>query len=67
VVQKKFANMSEIKSAGIKGYAFFGALIALFLFVILVVYLYRYNNNFVPDEVQRYSDLLQTAVLSLKA
>jgi hypothetical protein len=67
VAQKKFANMSEIKSAGIKGYAFFGALIALFLFVILVVYLYRYNQNFVPENPERYSELLQAAVSSLKA
>ncbi|MFK8162685.1 MAG: hypothetical protein AB8H12_09510 [Lewinella sp.] len=59
--------MSEIKSAGIKGYAFLGAVIALFLFVVLVVYLYRYNNNFVPEEPQKYSDLIQAAVWSLKA
>ncbi|WP_020571485.1 hypothetical protein [Neolewinella persica] len=59
--------MSEIKSAGIKGYAVLGTVIALLLFTILVVYLYRYNFNFVPEEPQRYSDLLQAAVLNLKA
>jgi hypothetical protein len=59
--------MSEIKSAGIKGYAVLGTTIALFLFVVLVVYLYRYNNNFVPEEPQKYSDFIQAAVQSLKA
>lgn len=44
-----------------------GAVIALLLFVILVVYLYKYNQNFVPQEPLRYSDLLQAAVRSLTA
>ena len=44
-----------------------GTLIALFLFAILVVYIYRYNNNFVPEDVQRFSDLLQTVAFKLKA
>lgn len=44
-----------------------GAVIALFMFVVLVVYLYKYNQNFVPEEPLRYSDLLQAAVRSLTA
>lgn len=54
--------MSEIKSAGVKGYAFMGAVIALLLFVILVVYLYKYNNNFVPEKPELYGDIVRTAV-----
>ncbi|TXF85229.1 hypothetical protein FUA23_20725 [Neolewinella aurantiaca] len=53
--------MSEIKSSGAKGYAFLGGVIAIFLFIILVVYLYKYNGNFVPETPLRYSDLLQAA------
>ncbi|SEQ69764.1 hypothetical protein [Neolewinella agarilytica] len=59
--------MSEIKSAGIKGYAILGAFIAFLLFVFLVVYLYKYNNNGVPEEPQLYSDLLTTFVSGLRA
>ncbi len=59
--------MSEIKSAGIKGYVILGTFIALLLFVILVVYLYKYNNTMVPEQPQRYSDLVVAAVRSLTA
>lgn len=59
--------MSEIKSAGIKGYALMGAIIAILLFVILVVYLYKYNNNFVPESPQLYGEAVRTAVRGLLA
>jgi len=59
--------MSEIKSAGIKGYAFMAGVIAILLFVILVVYLYKYNNNFVPEKPLKYSELAVTFVRSLNA
>ncbi|MEL7160572.1 MAG: hypothetical protein AAFN92_07425 [Bacteroidota bacterium] len=53
--------MSEIKSAGIKGYVVLGAFIALLLFVFLVVYLYQYNDYRVPAEPERYGLLLEAA------
>ncbi|MEM1357136.1 MAG: hypothetical protein AAGF89_03010 [Bacteroidota bacterium] len=53
--------MSEIKSAGIKGYVVLGAFIALLLFTILVVYLYQYNDYRVPEDPERYGDLVQAA------
>lgn len=59
--------MSEIKSAGIKGYAVLGAFLAFLLFVILVVYLYKYNNNMVPEQPERYGDLLVATMRSLTA
>jgi hypothetical protein len=59
--------MSEIKSAGTKGYAFMGGVIAIFLFVILVVYLYKYNQNFVPENPEKWSDLVQTTGRALLA
>lgn len=59
--------MSEIKSAGIKGYAVLGAFIALLLFTILVVYLYQYNDTGVPENPERYGDLAQAAVRSFLA
>ena len=59
--------MSEIKSAGIKGYAVLGAFIAFLLFIFLVVYLYNYNYNQVPENPQRYGDLVVSAMRSLTA
>ena len=59
--------MSEIKSSGIKGYAFLGGVIAIFLFVILVVYIYKYNQNFVPQNPEKWSDLIQAAGRTLVA
>jgi len=59
--------MSEIKSAGIKGYAFMGGVIAIFLFIILVVYLYKYNQNFVPQDPEKWSNLVQAAGRALLA
>lgn len=53
--------MSEIKSSGIKGYAFLGGVIAIFLFIILVVYIYKYNQNFVPESPMKYGDLILAA------
>ena len=60
-------NMSEIKSSGIKGYALLGALIVLLLFVILVVYIYKANNNFVPEKPEYWSQLAATSVRALLA
>jgi hypothetical protein len=59
--------MSEIKSAGFKGYVVLGSVIALLLFVFLVVYLYQYNDYRVPEEPQRYGDLIQAGVRALTA
>lgn len=59
--------MSEIKSSGVKGYAFLGGVIAIFMFIVLVVYLYKYNQNFVPESPTRYSDLIQSAGRALVA
>lgn len=53
--------MSEVKSAGIKGYVVMGAFIALLLFVILVVFIYKYNQNFVPASPEYYGSLLELA------
>lgn len=50
--------MSEVKSAGIKGYVVMGAFIALLLFVILVVFIYKYNQNFVPASPEYYGELV---------
>ena len=48
----------EIKHAGIKGYVVLGGVIALLLFVILVVYLYKANQAFVPEDPELYGMLL---------
>lgn len=53
--------MSEIKSSGVKGYAFLAGVIAIFMFIVLVVYLYKYNGKFVPENPEKYSDLIQAA------
>ena len=44
-----------------------GGVIAIFLFVILVVYLYKYNQNFVPENPEKWSDLVQTTGRALLA
>ncbi|MCP9236418.1 hypothetical protein [Lewinella sp. JB7] len=49
--------MSEIKQAGIKGYVLMGSFIAFLLFVILVVYLYKANQAFVPETPELYGYL----------
>ena len=49
--------MSEIKQAGIKGYVLLGGFIAFLLFVILVVYLYKANQAFVPEQPELYGQL----------
>ena len=59
--------MSEINNAGIKGYAILGAVIALLLFVILVVYLYQANDYRVPEEPLRYGATLTDGVRALLA
>lgn len=46
--------MSEIKHAGIKGYVILAAIIGLLLFVILVVYIYKANNERVPEDPMLY-------------
>jgi hypothetical protein len=53
--------MSEIKSAGIKGYAIMGAFIAVLLFLTLVIYIYKYNGNFVPESPELYGYLSELA------
>lgn len=50
--------MSEIKQAGIKGYALLGAAIGLLLFILLVIYIYKANQNFVPEDPDLYGQLL---------
>ncbi|MTB49605.1 hypothetical protein [Lewinella sp. W8] len=59
--------MSEIKSAGFKGYVVMGAAIALLLFVFLVVYLYQYNDYRVPEDPQRYGALIEAGLRTLTA
>ncbi|WP_157974328.1 hypothetical protein [Lewinella sp. IMCC34183] len=49
--------MSEIKHAGTKGYLIMGGVIAFLLFVILVVYLYKANQAFVPQDPDLYGQL----------
>ena len=51
--------MSEIKQAGIKGYVVLGAVIGLLLFVVLVVYIYKENQDRVPSDLLLYSALEQ--------
>ena len=50
--------MSTIKHAGIKGYLLLGGFVAFLLFVILVIYLYKANQAFVPDDPEYYGLLL---------
>lgn len=50
----------EIKHAGNKGYVLMGAVIALLLFVILVVYIYKSNQAFVPESPDLYGGLLES-------
>lgn len=59
--------MSEIKSAGIKGYAFLAGVIAIVLFWILVIYVYKLNGNFVPAEPERYSEVARELVAGFLA
>lgn len=59
--------MSEIKEAGIKGYVIMGAFIALLLFVFLVVYIYKANNNGVPESPELYGYLMEGAQRALRA
>lgn len=59
--------MSEIKSSGVKGYAFLGGVIAIFMFIVLVVYLYKYNQNFVPENPTKWSNVIEAAGRSLLA
>jgi len=40
--------MSDVKNSGGKGYCLMTLLIALFLFVALVLYVYFYNGKFLP-------------------
>lgn len=54
--------MSEIKSSGTKGYVVLGTVIALLLFVFLVVYIYKANNNGVPENPEYYGRLLLKTV-----
>lgn len=46
--------MSEIKSAGIKGYVIMGAFIGFLLFLILVIAIYKANQSFVPESPEYY-------------
>ncbi len=50
--------MSEIKHAGNKGYILLGGFVAFLLFVILVVYLYKANQAFVPQDPELYGQML---------
>ncbi len=54
--------MSEIKSSGTKGYVILGTAIAFLLFVFLVVYLYKANNDGVPENPELYGQLLLETV-----
>ena len=50
--------MSEIKNAGIKGYIVLGAVITTLLIVALLVYVYKENNDRVPQEPMLYSQYI---------
>ena len=64
----KFAfYMSEIKQAGIKGYVILLSFIGLLLFVALVIYVYKANNNGVPQDPQLYGYLKDTVTYALRA
>ena len=54
--------MSEIKNAGYKGYLILGAAISLLLFVFLVVYIYKGNNERVPQEPLLYGSYLVDSI-----
>ncbi len=41
--------MSDINNAGGKGYFLMGLLIAFFLFVLLLIYLYQQNFTYLPS------------------
>ena len=56
--------MSEIKQAGIKGYVLMAGFLGLLLFVILVIYIYKANQAFVPEEPLRYGQLVRAALAS---
>ncbi len=49
--------MSDIKQAGFKGYILMGGVVAFFLFIVLVIYLYKYNQRFVPESPELYGYL----------
>lgn len=51
--------MSEVKSAGIKGYVIMGAFIGFLLFLILVISIYKHNQAFVPTSPELYGMLTQ--------
>ena len=59
--------MAEIRNSGIKGYALLGAFVGLLLFVILVVYLYKYNNYRVPEDPKLLTESVSTLVRSFLA
>ena len=59
--------MSEIKQAGNKGYVLLFAAVGLLLFVALVVYIYKENNERVPADPQLYGFLKTTMVNALRA
>ncbi|NJC26169.1 hypothetical protein [Neolewinella antarctica] len=59
--------MSEIKQAGIKGYALLGAFIAILLFLFLVIYIYKANGNGVPESPDLYGYLAESARAVLRA
>ena len=54
--------MSEIKQAGIKGYVLLGGVVGLLLFIILVIYIYKANQNFVPEDPELYGQLASSFV-----
>jgi hypothetical protein len=41
--------MSDVKNAGGKGYCLLVFVVAFFLFVALVLYVYHYNGKFLPS------------------
>ncbi len=57
--------MSEIKQAGFKGYIVMGIFIALLLFVVLVVYIYKANGDRVPADPMYYGQALWATGRSL--
>lgn len=57
--------MSEVKNAGIKGYIVMGGLVALFLFLLLVIYVYKANQAMVPEDPERWGSLLESATTTI--
>lgn len=53
--------MSTIRRAGNKGYVVMGIFLALFLFVILCIYIYKLNNERVPEDPMYYGWLYDGA------